>query len=133
MDSYYVDSIDPNTTCPSADLRSAASADPRFTASADPRFAASADPRSATSVIKDLLQVLVNAVAKMTEAGKETKESRQKDAERVIKQANKMRVYKKRGVDGWRGPSEIIANQMRKKEDPNGPGKQPETTLDVYE
>nr|GEV51638.1 hypothetical protein [Tanacetum cinerariifolium] len=52
----------------------------------------------------------MNEVAKMTEAEKAAKESRQKDAERVIKQAKRMRVYKKRGVDRWKGPSERIKN-----------------------
>ncbi|GJZ25238.1 UvrD-like helicase, ATP-binding domain, P-loop containing nucleoside triphosphate hydrolase [Tanacetum coccineum] len=60
----------------------------------------------------------------------EERKARRKDAERVLEEAKKKGVYRKRGASGFKGPYERLKNQMRKKEDPNGPGKQPETTLD---
>ncbi|GJV15228.1 hypothetical protein Tco_1360551, partial [Tanacetum coccineum] len=60
----------------------------------------------------------------MNEAEKrEAKEARRKDAERVLEEAKKKGVFRKRGVGGWRGPSKRIANQKGKREDPNGPEK----------
>nr|GEW90278.1 hypothetical protein [Tanacetum cinerariifolium] len=73
----------------------------------------------------------INRVAKMTKAEKIAKESRKKDAKRFIEQANKMEVYRKRGVVGCRGLYDRIQNQRRKKQYLNGPEKQPETALDV--
>ena len=61
----------------------------------------------------------IAALADMNEA--EEREARRKDAERVLEEAKKKGVYRKRGASGWRGPSERIANQRRKKENPNGP------------
>ena len=55
------------------------------------------------------------------------------ETERVLEQPKKMGVFRKRGLDGWRGPSQRITNQKMKNEDPNWPEKKPETALDVSE
>ncbi|GKD23290.1 hypothetical protein Tco_1224993 [Tanacetum coccineum] len=84
----------------------------------------SADPSAANSNIimgADITDAEIAALADMNEA--EEREARRKDAERVLEEAKRKGVYRKRGAGGWRGPSERIANQKRKKEDPNGPGK----------
>ncbi|GKG32595.1 hypothetical protein Tco_0430105, partial [Tanacetum coccineum] len=47
----------------------------------------------------------IAALADMNEV--EERETRRKDAERVLEEAKKKRVYRKRGADG-RGPSERI-------------------------
>ncbi|GKD85163.1 hypothetical protein Tco_1356317, partial [Tanacetum coccineum] len=75
----------------------------------------------------DITDAEIAALADMNEA--EEREARRKDAERVLEEAKRKGVYRKRGACGWRGPSERIANQRRKKEDPNGPGKKPDTAL----
>ncbi|GKE08155.1 hypothetical protein Tco_1411706 [Tanacetum coccineum] len=77
----------------------------------------------------DITDAEIVALADMNEA--EEREARRKDAERVLEEAKRKGVYRKRGAGGLRGPSERIANQRRKKEDPNGPGKKPDTALDV--
>ncbi|GKB84407.1 hypothetical protein Tco_0956679 [Tanacetum coccineum] len=81
------------------------------------------------SVEQQRMDVEIAALADMNEA--EERKARRKDAERVLEEAKKKGVYRKRGASGFKGPYERLKNQMRKKEDPNGPGKQPETTLDV--
>ncbi|GJV67148.1 hypothetical protein Tco_1482657 [Tanacetum coccineum] len=43
-----------------------------------------------------------------------SKEIRQKDTKRVLEQAKKMGVYRKRGSNGWRGLSQRIQNQKRR-------------------
>ncbi|PWA42602.1 hypothetical protein CTI12_AA542960 [Artemisia annua] len=49
--------------------------------------------------------------------------------QRIIEDAKKAGLYRKRGADGFRGPSERIKNQKRKI-DPNAPGHHPDTALD---
>ncbi|GKB39011.1 multidrug resistance-associated protein 5, partial [Tanacetum coccineum] len=120
---------------PNADPSVDPSADPSFADSsfADPSVAnpSSADP-SVTPIFRQgiiLMDAEIAAVADMNEA--EERKARRKDAGRVLEKAKKKGVYRKRGTSGFKGPYERIKNQMRKKEDPNGPGKQPETALDV--
>nr|GEY55398.1 hypothetical protein [Tanacetum cinerariifolium] len=52
-------------------------------------------------------------------------EAKRKDAERVLEDAKKMGVYRKRRTGGFREPPKTIRNQKRKKEDSNGPGTNP--------
>ncbi|GJV98926.1 hypothetical protein Tco_1554178 [Tanacetum coccineum] len=97
---------------------------------ADPTFedSSSADPSAADSSVVDPSSADPR-IAAMN--GNRREKPRRKDAERVLEEAKRKGVYRKRGACGWRGPSERIANQRRKKEDPNGPGKKPDTALDV--
>nr|GEW48900.1 zinc finger BED domain-containing protein RICESLEEPER 2 [Tanacetum cinerariifolium] len=81
------------------------------------------------SMSAEITDAEIAALAYMNEV--EEREARRKDAERVLEEAKKMEVYRKRGAGGWRGPSQRIANQRRKKENPNGSGKKPDTSLDV--
>ncbi|GKE53794.1 hypothetical protein Tco_1488950, partial [Tanacetum coccineum] len=76
-------------------------ADPQFT---DPSADPSVVGQSSTRLLQSVKQQ-INEVAQMTKAEKAAKESRQKDAENVLEQAKKMGVYRKKGADGWRGPS----------------------------
>nr|GEY90602.1 hypothetical protein [Tanacetum cinerariifolium] len=109
-------------------------ADPSSTdlSAANPSLAdpSSADPKQ-QSMGAEIIDAEIAALADMNEVNK--REARRKDAEWVLEEAKKMGVYGKRGVGGWRGPSQRIANQRRKKEYPNGPRKKPDTTLDVSE
>ncbi|GJZ84812.1 pentatricopeptide repeat-containing protein [Tanacetum coccineum] len=134
--------VDPSSADPSAanlsfadpsfaDLSSAdpSAADPSF---ADPSLAYpnAVDPsfadlnQSFTGILNcveqhsmgvEIVDAEIVALADMNEV--EEREARRKDDERVLKEAKKKEVYRKRGAGGWRGPSERIANQRRKKED----------------
>ncbi|GJV98275.1 hypothetical protein Tco_1553527 [Tanacetum coccineum] len=73
-------------------------------ASADPRSAATNDPRSVASDVHTFTGLLQS----VEQQEKKAKQIKKNDAERVLKQAKKMGVYRKRGVDGWRGPSQRI-------------------------
>ncbi|GKG37915.1 hypothetical protein Tco_0457138 [Tanacetum coccineum] len=76
-----------------------------------------------------IIDAEIIALSEMNEA--EEREAIRKDGERVLEEAKRMGVYRKRGARGFREPSERIRNQKKKKEDPNCLGKQPDTTLDV--
>ncbi|GJR57477.1 hypothetical protein Tco_1499639 [Tanacetum coccineum] len=71
----------------------------------------------------------ITALADIRKA--EERAARRKDVERVLEDAKMIGVYSNRRANGFRGPSEWIRNQKRKKEDPNCPGKQPDLTLDA--
>nr|GFB77731.1 zinc finger BED domain-containing protein RICESLEEPER 2 [Tanacetum cinerariifolium] len=79
----------------------------------------------------EITDAQIAALVDMNEA--QQREARRNDVESVLEEAKKKGVYKKRGSDGWRGPSERIANQRRKKEDLTGPGKKADTKLDVLD
>ena len=71
-------------------------------------------------------------LAEITEAeDKARRDANRKYNERILEDAKKAGLYRKRGADGFRGPSERIKNQKRKKIDPNAPGHHPDTALDV--
>ncbi|GKE34244.1 hypothetical protein Tco_1453566, partial [Tanacetum coccineum] len=93
---------------------------PNTDPSIDPSVDPSADPSADLSVDSSADPALT-----------EEREARRKDVERVLEEANKIGVYKKRGTGGFREPSKRIKNQKRKKEDSNGPGTNPNITLDV--
>ncbi|GKE85598.1 hypothetical protein Tco_1559340 [Tanacetum coccineum] len=113
---------DPSSADPSAVDPS--SADPSL---ADPNAAdlSFADPnQSFTGILNcveqhsmgaEIADAEIAALADMNEV--EEREARRKDDERVLEEAKKKGVYRKRGAGGWRGPSERISNQRRKKED----------------
>ncbi|GKA16977.1 hypothetical protein Tco_0696814 [Tanacetum coccineum] len=127
----------------SADPHTVPNADPHTVPSAYPsvsytNVADSASNQSFTGLLNTMEQHRMDAeitdaeifaLADMNEA--EEREARRKDGERVLEEAKRMGVYRKRGACRLRGPYERIRNQKRKKEDLNGPGKQPDTTLDV--
>ena len=72
-------------------------------------------------------------LAEITEAeDKARRAANRKYNERILEDAKKAGLFRKRGADGFRGPSERIKNQKRKL-DPNAPGQQPDTALDVSE
>ncbi|GKD56776.1 hypothetical protein Tco_1290163 [Tanacetum coccineum] len=123
-----------------------ASADPHIVPNVDPHTDQSADPsvsntnvadptsnQSLTSLLNtrmdaEITDAKIVALSEMNEV--EEREAIRKDGERVLEDAKRMGVYRKRGAGGFREPSERIRNQKKKKEDPNGLGKQPDTTLD---
>ncbi|GJY07676.1 hypothetical protein Tco_0374730 [Tanacetum coccineum] len=129
-------SADPSSADPSSADPSAADPSSADLSAADSTFA---DPNQTftgllncveqQSMGVEITDAEIAALADMNEV--KEREARRKDAERVFEEAKKKGVYRKRGAGGWRGPSERIANQRRKKEDPNGPGNKPDTPLDV--
>ncbi|GJT11325.1 hypothetical protein Tco_0858367 [Tanacetum coccineum] len=119
-------SADPSAADPSsADLSAADStfADPNQT------FTGLLNCVEQQSMGAEITDAEIAALADMNEV--EEREARRKDVERVLEEEKKKGVYRKRCAGGWRGPSERITNQRRKKDDHNGPGKKPDTTLDV--
>lgn len=70
-------------------------------------------------------------LAELNEAEEKAKrEANRKDHEKALDIAKRCGLYRKRGPDGFRGPSERIRNQ-KKKQDPNAPGHHPDRALDV--
>ncbi|GJZ18222.1 splicing factor [Tanacetum coccineum] len=124
--------LNPSRSCADPSFADSSFADP---SALDPSYAdlSAADPsiaylnQSFTGLLNcveqmrmdaEITDAEITALADMNEAGE--REARRKDAERVLEEAKKKGVYRKRGAGGWRGPFKRIANQMRKKEDPNG-------------
>ncbi|GJZ31361.1 zinc finger BED domain-containing protein RICESLEEPER 2 [Tanacetum coccineum] len=126
-----------------------ASADPHIVPNVDPHTDQSADPSVSNTNVADpasnqsftrllntrmdveITDVKIVALSEMNKA--KEREAIRKDGEKVLEEAKRMGVYRKRGAGGFREPSERIRNQKKKKEDLNGLGKQPDTTLDVLD
>ncbi|PWA79084.1 hypothetical protein CTI12_AA209650 [Artemisia annua] len=79
----------------------------------------------------DITDAEITQLAELNEAeDRARRAANRKYNQRIIEDAKKAGLYRKRGADGFRGPSERIRNQKRKL-DPNAPGHHPDTALDI--